>query len=56
MIVYMIHGGKLVEACLPELKLGGGFMLDKIVEKKSYWNKTMSKIYKTWQRQSFICS
>ena len=34
MIVYMIHGGKLVEACLPELKLGGGFMLDKIVEKK----------------------
>ena len=34
MIVYMIHGGKLVEACLHELKLGGGFMLDKIVEKK----------------------
>ena len=54
MIVYMIHGGKLVEACLPELRLGGGFMLDKIVEKKVI--KTMSKIYKTWQRQGFICS
>ena len=46
MIVYMIHGGKLVEACLPELKLGGGFMLDKIVEKKVIGIKQCLKFIK----------
>ena len=46
MIVYMIHGGKLVEACLPELRLGGGFMLDKIVEKKVIGIKQCLKFIK----------
>ena len=46
MIVYMIHGGKLVEACLPELKIVGGFMLEKIVEKKVIGIKQCIKFIK----------
>jgi large subunit ribosomal protein L7A len=42
----MIHGVKLVEACLPELRLGGGFMLDKIVEKKVIGIKQCLKFIK----------